>query len=126
MAIETVKAKLDEARSFLGDMRDQERRAFGDSSRFDHSLSAFLSAGRSVDYRLRCECKATYPTWRETWNAQHPSEDHLLEYMHAKRANEVHARGSGRIGKCKQIKVGVGSSYSDKSGTLESWDHLVP
>jgi hypothetical protein len=119
MALEAVKAKLHEARSFLDEMRGQEQMAFGDKSQFDHFLSAFLSAGRSVDYRLRCECKATYPGWRDKWNAQHTSEDRLIELMHNIRASEVHARGSGRSAKSEQIKVGIGGSYSDKSGTLE-------
>jgi hypothetical protein len=119
MAIETVEAKLHEARSNLDEMRDQEQRAFGDKSRFDHLLSAFLNAGRSVDNRLRHECKATYPAWRKIWNAQHPSEDSILESMHARRATDFHESGSGRIVKTKEIKVGVGGSYSDKSGTLE-------
>jgi hypothetical protein len=126
MAIETVKAKLEEARSFLAKMRDQEQRAFGDKSPFDQFLSGFLNAGRTVDNRLLHECKATYRNWRKTWNAQHPSEDRLLRLMHDKRADEVHGRGSGRIVKPKQIKVGVGGSYSDKSGTLESWGAPSP
>jgi hypothetical protein len=126
MGIESVEAKLHEARSFLDEMRDQEQQAFGDSSRFDHLLSAFLNAGRSVDYRLRHEFEATYPAWRMAWNAKHPSEDRILESMHAKRRVEVHESGSGRIVKSAQIKIGSGSSYSDKSGTLEVWGSPSP
>jgi hypothetical protein len=48
MAIENVETKLQEARSFLDNLRDQEQRAFGDKAPFDHYLSAFLSAGMSV------------------------------------------------------------------------------
>jgi hypothetical protein len=47
MAIETVTAKLDEARSFLAEMRDQEQRAFGEA-KFHKALSGFLGAGRSA------------------------------------------------------------------------------
>jgi hypothetical protein len=36
-------------------MREQEERFVGDKEPFDYYLSAFLSAGRSVDYRLRHE-----------------------------------------------------------------------
>jgi hypothetical protein len=79
MTIQSVEAKLHEARSALAEMRDQEQRAFGDRSRFDHRLSAFLNAGRSVDNRLQHECGATYRDWRKTWNAQHPTEDRILE-----------------------------------------------
>jgi hypothetical protein len=117
-AIEAAKAKLHEARSFLGDMREAEKKAFGEP-RFEHYLSAFLNAGRTVDNRLRNGCAATYPAWRKTWDAQHPSEDRVLKSMHDRRANEFHESGSGHTAKSEQIEVGVGSSYSDKSGTLE-------
>jgi hypothetical protein len=92
MAIEAVRAKLQEARSFLNEMDDQQQKAFGDKSRFDHLLSALLNAGQSVDNRLRHECAATYPDWRKAWNAQHPSEDRILETMHARRATDFHER----------------------------------
>lgn len=46
--IESAEKKLQEARAFLVDMRDQEQRAFGDKERFDHYLSGFLGAGMSV------------------------------------------------------------------------------
>lgn len=114
-----ARGKLQEARGFLDEMRRQEQKAFGDKSRFDHFLSAFLSAGRTVDYRLRHEHKATYPTWREQWNAHHPSEDQLVKFMHEKRRIEIHEGGSGRIVRSEQTKIGIGSSYSDESGTLE-------
>jgi len=125
MALDTVKAKLHEARSSLNEMRDEEQKAAGES-RYDHRRSAFLSAARSVDYRLRCECQATYPNWRKKWNAQHPTEDRLLEFMHSKRADEVHARGFGGSVKTEEIKVGSGSSYSDKAGKVEAWGSPSP
>lgn len=46
--IETAEKKLQEARTFLADMRDQEQRAFGDKQRFDHYLSGFLGANDTV------------------------------------------------------------------------------
>jgi hypothetical protein len=39
-----VDKKLREARFFLDQMREQERRAFGDKEPFDFYLSAFLNA----------------------------------------------------------------------------------
>ena len=125
MAIENVETKLQEARRFLDDMRDQEQRAFGDKAPFDQFLSAFLSATRSVDYRLRHECR-TYPAWRDEWNVKNPSEDRLIKSMVDVRDNEVHGSGSGLIKKTKEIKVGLGSSYSDKSGTLWSFGSPGP
>jgi len=121
-----ARGKLQEAREFLDEMRRQEQKAFGDKSRFDYYLSAFLSAGRTVDYRLRHEYKESYPAWREKWNAQHPSEDRLLKFMHEKRRVEIHEGGSGRISRSEQIKIGVGGSYSDESGTLEVMGSPTP
>jgi hypothetical protein len=51
MAIEAVRAKLQEARSFLNEMDDQQQKAFGDTSRFDHLLSAFTRPIRRIDLR---------------------------------------------------------------------------
>jgi hypothetical protein len=125
MAIETVRAKLNEARSFLAEMRDQEQRAFGDKkAQFDKALSGCLGAGRSAVYRL--EKMPGYKTWREAWNAQNPSKDSLLKSVHDKRNTDVHERGFGHIAKPVEIKVGIGGSYSDKSGTLQSWGSPSP
>ena len=117
--IETVKAKIQEAKGFLDDMRRQEHRAFG--NRFDQVFSAFLNAGRTVDNRLRHGYPESYPAWRKAWNAHHQSEDRLLEFIHKDRDVEVHESGSRRIVKVEPVQIGIGSSYSDPSGTLEVW-----
>jgi hypothetical protein len=120
MAIDSVKAKLHEARSALSEMREEEQKAAGES-RYDYRMAAFLSAARSVDYRLRFECPNTYPNWRKQWDAQHSAEDSLLVFINSKRADDVHKRGSGRTSKTEEIKIGTGSAYSDKGGKVESW-----
>jgi hypothetical protein len=56
MNIDSIEKKLREAQFFLERMREQEQRAFGDRDPLDFFLSAFLSAVRTVDYRLRHEC----------------------------------------------------------------------
>jgi hypothetical protein len=118
MNIENVEKKLREAHFFLGKMREQESRAFGDKEPYDFHLSAFLSAGRSVDYRLRSEQKATYPAWRTAWDAALISaEATLIKFMVDDRNVEVHESGSGRGVKTETIKVG--HTYSDRSGTVE-------
>ena len=70
MNIDNVEKKLHEAAFFLDKMRDQERKAFGDKEPFDFYLSAFLNAGRVVDYRLRHEQGSIYPSWRTAWDAE--------------------------------------------------------
>jgi hypothetical protein len=126
MDIESVKAKLHQARSFLDEMRACQGRAFGDKeAKFEKAKGGFLGAGRSVVYRL--EKMASYETWRKGWDAQNPSKDSLLKCIHNKRDTDVHERGSGHIAKPgEEIKVGSGSSYSDESGKLEVWGSPSP
>jgi hypothetical protein len=115
-----VQKKLAETQFFLGNMVEQERRAFGDREPFDFYLSAFLSAGRTVDYRLRHEQSPIYPIWRKVWDAALlPTANRLIKFMVDDRNTEVHASGSSRSVGQEDIKVGAGGSYSDRSGTLE-------
>jgi len=103
-------------------MRDQQDRAFGDKSKFDEPLSAFVGAGRFIVFQLERKYGSTYGNWRTAWNAQHKDEDLLLKTMHDRRDANVHqgtALGHNNIP--EQIKVGSGSSYSDKSGTLHNF-----
>jgi hypothetical protein len=99
-------------------MIEQENLAFGDKEPFDFYLSAFLGAGRTVDYRLRHEQPA-YKAWRASWDASLiPAEDRLIKFMIDDRNVEVHESGSARNVKNVGTPV-VGNRYSDKSGTLE-------
>ena len=120
MHLARVHKKLAEAQFFLGNMAEQERRAFGNREPFDFHLSAFLNAGRTVDYRLRHEQAAIYSAWRKGWDASlTPQENSLIKFMVDDRIAEVHASGSSRSVGQEDIKVGVSGSYSDGSGTLE-------
>src|SRR6267142_1909861 len=117
LELRRVHKKLAEAHYFLRLLRDQEPRIGGDENPFDFLLSAFLSAARSVDYRLRHEHKATYEPWRKTWDARLTAQDaSLIKFMVDDRNLEVHESGSGRGVKDEQIAVH--GSYSDKSGTI--------
>ena len=66
--------------------------------------------------------------WKKTWEAQlKPAQKCIYDFMREDRRREIHTHGGSRRGvESKEIKVGVGGSYSDKSGTLTSWDHRVP
>jgi hypothetical protein len=122
MAIAYVDAKLREAGSYLNQMRDQQNRAFGDHSKFDDYLSGFVGAGRSVVLQLERNYSSTYRNWRKAWDAEHKDEDRLLKAMHDRRDANVHqgtALGHSNIP--EQVKVGSGSFYSDKSGTLHNF-----
>jgi hypothetical protein len=118
--------KLAEAQFFLGKMIEQERRAFGDRQPFDYYLSAFLNAGMSVrggfQYRQNPTRNKAIKAWRKQWETNLSPEDNTLyEFMRKDRVDEVHAAGSSRSVGQKDIRVGVGDSYSDESGTVEVW-----
>jgi hypothetical protein len=117
MPIEVVKGKLHQARSALMEMRDEEQKAYGPC--YMDRLSAFLSAGRSVDYTLRTEYRGAYRKWRKRWNGRHKNEDRLLKCMHDIRDNDVHEGASGLHAKSQNVKIGTGG-YSNRSGTFQS------
>ncbi len=116
MNIERVQKKLGEARFFLEKMREDEAKAFGDKA-FEFYLSAFLNAGRTVDYRLRHEHRAVYEPWRDSWNKSHLQEDELIKFVHEERREEVHQKGSRHS--AQDVNIPVRHSYSDASGTLQ-------
>jgi hypothetical protein len=119
MNIEGIEKKLREAEFFLNKMRRHERMAFNDKEPFDFYLSAFLSAARTVDYRLRHEQAAVYPTWRTTWDATLTQAQHsLIKFMVDDRNVEVHESGSSRVTKTENRELGPGT-HSFASGTMD-------
>jgi hypothetical protein len=66
MPIDSVNEKLGQAKRALLETHAEERKTL---SNYPDRFSAFLSAARSVDYRLRCEYGDKYRDWRKTWNA---------------------------------------------------------
>jgi hypothetical protein len=105
--LDRVRKKLCEAKFFLEKMIEEEDRDVGDRH-FDFYLSAFLSAGRSVDYWLRCDFPTDYPPWREEWNARNPADDKVIKFMADDRREEVHGTGSGRDLGEQGRKLGIG------------------
>src|SRR5262249_22078 len=127
MAIESVEAKLRAAESYLSQMRDQQDRAFGDKSKFDEHLSAFVEAGRSAVFQLERNYGSTYCKWRKAWNDQHKNENDNLKSKHDRPHAKLHeGKGVGHSNNPEQIKVGSGSFYSDKSGRLENFSSPGP
>jgi hypothetical protein len=127
MDMASTEKKLREARFFLDKMSEHERMAVQHKEPFEFYLSAFLSAGRTVDYRLRHEQPATYPTWRTKWNTTLANaEERLITFMVDDRNVEVHASGSSRTIKTENRELGAGT-YKFASGTMEvfgpSWVH---
>jgi hypothetical protein len=107
--LERVHKKLEEARFFLGKVMDEEPRIVGDKQPFDYYLSAFLNAGRTVDYRLRHEQATIYPAWRTAWDASlTPQENSLIKFMVDDRIAEVHASGSRRSVGQESVEFGIG------------------
>jgi len=118
MNIEGVEKKLREARFFLDKMIDHERMAFRDKEPFDFYLSAFLNAGRTVDYRLRYEQAAVYPNWRIGWDASHQAEQALIKFMVDDRNDEVHEGGSSRTVTTENREFGAGT-HKLADGTMD-------
>jgi len=124
MDLARVQKKIGEAQFFLAKMNERERRASGDHVQFDYYLSAFLSAAMSMrcEFRYRQNRARNEATkaWRAQWeNNLNPEEKSLYKFMREDRVAEIHHSGSSRSVGQEDIKVGVGSSYSDGSGTLE-------
>jgi hypothetical protein len=115
--IDNIEKKLREANFFLTKMSDHERLAFNDKEPFDFYLSAFLSATRTVDYRLRKE-QSAYKAWREAWDADLVAADKtLIKFMIDDRNVEVHESGSTRTIKTENRQLGAGT-HQFASGTF--------
>jgi hypothetical protein len=124
--IENAEKKLRETSSSLEQMIELQRMAFGDKEKFDFYLSGFLSAGMSVRgaFHIKQDRKRNEAVrkWKDDWEAQlTPEERCLWDFMRTNRNHEVHGSSLSHTMKTEEIKVGIGSSYSDKSGTLEVW-----
>jgi len=118
-----VHKKLEEAVFFLDQMIEQEQRCTGQREPFDYYLSAFLSAGRTVDYRLCHEHKAIYKPWRKEWNARiTPDENRLIKFMVDDRNDEVHESGSSRTVGEEGVPLPVGRYRSRRYGIFVSDD----
>ena len=115
--MDRIRKKLQEATFFLGKLAERSRLAFGDREEFDFYLSAFLSAARSLDYRLRHEQDPKYSNFRAAWNtALSTDEQALVKFMVDDRNLEIHESGSSRVQ--AEERVAIGSSYRDASGTV--------
>jgi hypothetical protein len=118
-----VRKKLEEAGFFLDKMSEQEQRLTGHRVPFDYYLSAFLSAGRTVDYRLCHEHKAIYKPWRKAWNARiTPDENRLIKFMVDDRNDEIHESGSSRTVGEEGVPLPVGRYQSQHDGIFFSDD----
>jgi hypothetical protein len=116
--IENVKKKLREAKFFLNKM-DNQGQKLSSREQFDFYLSAFLSAARTVDYRLEHEQDAVYRAWRKSWDASLSSAEALLiKLMVDDRNVEVHESGSGR--RVRSESVSVPAVAPDQAGLMQA------
>jgi hypothetical protein len=125
MNIENVEKKQREAKFFLNKMSEQERLAFEVRDSFDFYLSAFLSAARTVHWRLCHEQAAIYTEWRKAWDASLTSaERSLIEFMRRDRNIEVHASGSSRSVKTKDVPVRT--EPPERAGLMDAMNDVAP
>jgi hypothetical protein len=115
MNLERVHKKLAETHFFLIMMCRAERQSIGNREPFDYYLSAFLSAARTIDYRLRHEQAEIYGDWRMAWDASlAPEENSLIKFMVDDRNVEVHESGSSRSVAQGDVTLTVGMKYFDE------------
>ncbi len=106
MELNRVEKKLREAEFFLFHLQQREKYPLGNAEELDFLLSAFLSAARVVDYRLRHEQGEPYKTWRKEWDEKLNVDDRqLVKLIDDDRALEVHESGSGRTEKHSPMGV---------------------
>jgi hypothetical protein len=90
--------KAREARYFLGQMHQFDDNPNLDDERFDHNLSAFVSAGRSVGYAMQKQDKATYDGFWPRFEAELTGyERQLLRFFNDERVNAVKLGFTSRV-----------------------------
>jgi hypothetical protein len=91
--IEKTQMKLGEAQFFYRKMVRESERAMSEA--FGYYLSAFVSAARSVGYRLQNEEKARYDAWYPGWEASLTDEERQRwKFMHKQRTEELKVKGA--------------------------------
>jgi hypothetical protein len=109
VSIERAEKKIREASFFLDKMKERHAQAFSGREPIDFYLSAFLSAGNSVDDMLKHAMglsKKTYEQWRDIWEASLPHADRELHKFFAVDRNlEVHDSGSLRVAGVKYVPI---------------------
>jgi hypothetical protein len=97
--IEATQDKLDEARFFLGKLRqkkqNQQQLAPTDPKVFRYYVSAFISAARSVPWALQSEEKEKYDAWIAKWDAKDSTADKELKKLtNELRRDAIHLGGA--------------------------------
>jgi hypothetical protein len=83
-------------------------------------LSAFLAAGRTVETRAVRVYGNTFKSFRADWATRNPDDERVLKQMTDDRNMEVHERGATHVEADERMKIPVGFTYTDQSGTYGS------
>jgi hypothetical protein len=107
--IELTNDRLEEARFFLGQLR-QHKTAQAQPNKpppehFRYYLNAFLTAARSVRSILENEESEKYRAWIGPWEAQHEAEAALLEQMRKIRNISVHEGHIETTTRSKEVPI---------------------
>jgi hypothetical protein len=94
--IEATQKKLAEARFFLGHMREEANKPNRQNpDAFDHYLSAFISAARSVLWVLHHERKEEWENFEPGWKSRLTGdESKLLKFTNEQRIESVKKKGA--------------------------------
>ncbi len=119
-----VDRKVREARYFLGEMnRIAVAARNGNLQQVEvvgFHLSAFLSAARSIDYRLRNVAQDVYRDWRRAWDANLSAADAaLITAMIDDRNVEVHETGTRADTRDTERRFEPGEYRVEGLGTLQ-------
>ena len=135
MDLSHVREQLAEAHLFLAKMIERERQLTGEP--FTSYLNAFLMAAMAARDAFHTKANKAIKDRREKWEKCLTSDEaRIYEAMRAARDDEAHIARKSRPAKPRrraktagfklyveqeEIKVGVGSSYSDRSGRVEGY-----
>jgi len=104
--IEKTQRKLHEAQFFYRHLVAERERTSRKPGAFEYYFSAFLSAARSVPWRMEKEEKEKYLAWRPTWEEKLTSEERkLLKFTNELRVDEVHRAGADTIVESEEIAI---------------------
>ena len=105
--IEATQRKFNEAQFFYRHLvNERQRPSMNEPGAFGYYFSAFLSAARSVPWRMQNEEQEKYLAWNPTWEEKLTTEERkLLKLTNELRLDEVKREGANTIVEWEEIAI---------------------
>jgi light-regulated signal transduction histidine kinase (bacteriophytochrome) len=105
--LEKTQKKLSEAQFFYRQLVKEARRpSMNEPGAFGYYFSGFLSAARSVPWRMQNEEAEKYAVWRPKWEHKLTAEEHkLLKLTNELRLDEVKRAGANTVVEWEEIAI---------------------